>query len=619
MHKQKVISIKTRLLAVFLMLISLVFPITSASALPESVLRMFSLNNILGYDDADVDCNGNVLATGVDPGTRYVSNRNDHGHWDGSCNPVNETRSQWMLNQLEHVQKVAAENGLPWEALFAQAITESGAGQKEVCDFNPLGLKNFGSEPPKTCDKRKHAEFNNYEEAWQWYVDGIISIRNAKFKFPQDPYSFMEFIEYDGPVYAVSSTYVTNASKHVCGIQKWAEENGIPTSAVTYDNFFNAESSDESPQNILNSVVTVKNNSALCPQSSSIQYTGADITQSAISLAWPYRGGADGGEAGMCDPDGSGNLVKYEIPSPGGYTKNNCRNNPKPAYAEAIAKFSLGEPKDCGHFVAAVVLTSGVDPNFPKGGANNMKNYMSGATDIWQEVSTSNLQPGDVVWKEGHILIYVGSDGGEWGNVEQASQNDTVGVTSSRTLSSSEFRAFRVKSQVVTGKLTSGGMNLSEAQAFMKVYADLPKDQWAQYNINSGNSCNGGAISNCVSFVKYFLARYTTTPVASTGNGSEVVSTLTSKYDLIPGDHTPRPYAIFSTPSGTTMCGKVKCGHTGVVLGIDEERGKIIIGEAGCSASPSWTGAHEYELSKFASSNYTYAYTDNILKDINNE
>lgn len=64
------------------------------------------------------------------------------------------------------------------------------------------------------------------------------------------------------------------------------------------------------------------------------------------------------------------------------------------------------------------------------------------------------------------------------------------------------------------------------------------------------------------------------------------------------------------------MCGKVKCGHTGVVLGIDEAANKIFIGEAGCSQPISWTRAKEKKLSDFTNKSYTYAYTDNILKGL---
>jgi surface protein len=181
----------------------------------------------------------------------------------------------------------------------------------------------------------------------------------------------------------------------------------------------------------------------------------------------------------------------------------------------------------------------------------------------------------------------------------------------------------------IGGALVSGGMNLEQAQAFMKeyttgelasYYAALSKSgrgDRVHYGINL-TSCSGGSLANCVAFSEYFVNKYTTNPTAGMGggyglpNGSLVVQRLIAN-GFADGGTVPRAYAVFSTPSGSMMCGQVKCGHTGVVLGIDAENDKIIIGEAGCSMPLSWAGAHEKKLSDFTSGKYTFAYTDEFL------
>lgn len=165
------------------------------------------------------------------------------------------------------------------------------------------------------------------------------------------------------------------------------------------------------------------------------------------------------------------------------------------------------------------------------------------------------------------------------------------------------------------GSLSAGGMTLEEAITFVNNYKNNPSN--VQYIGTAAKGCNGGPLSNCVSFSMYFINKYTTINGRNqAGNGSLVVANLV-KYNPVLNletGHSPRPYAVFSTASGSQWCGSVKCGHTGVILGVDTERGKVIVGEAGCSNPASWDTAREYDLSKFDSHNYTYLYTDGFLK-----
>jgi len=166
------------------------------------------------------------------------------------------------------------------------------------------------------------------------------------------------------------------------------------------------------------------------------------------------------------------------------------------------------------------------------------------------------------------------------------------------------------------GGLQAGGMTLEQAIAFMEKYKSAADSD--QYIGGAGKDCAGGPLSNCVSFSTFFINKYTTLEGfgngTSPGNGSTVASNAIARNPSAQNGHSPRPYAVFSTPSGSEMCGAVKCGHTGVILGVDTVNGKVIVGEAACGGGSAWDTAREYELSKFDSDAYTYIYTDGFLK-----
>ncbi len=172
------------------------------------------------------------------------------------------------------------------------------------------------------------------------------------------------------------------------------------------------------------------------------------------------------------------------------------------------------------------------------------------------------------------------------------------------------------------GNLVAGGMDLQTAIDFVEKYKTSPDS--INFIGGAGQGCNGGALSNCVSFSVYFINKYTTfvgfgaDRTAGPGNGSTVAPNAIARNPSIESGNSPRPYAIFSTPSGSDECPKgsgVKCGHTGVILGVDTAREVVIVGEAGCSSALSWDTAREYPLSRFDSPAYTYAYTDGFLKE----
>lgn len=166
------------------------------------------------------------------------------------------------------------------------------------------------------------------------------------------------------------------------------------------------------------------------------------------------------------------------------------------------------------------------------------------------------------------------------------------------------------------GSLSAGGMNLDQAKDFMEKQYKANVEESRKYLGGAGQDCPGGPLANCVSFSTWFINKYTNLKgfdSGAPGNGGTVVSNIVARNPDVKSGHSPRPYAIFSTyTSGSEF------GHTGVVLGVDTQRGKVIIGEAGCGSNlgMDWITAREYDLSTWDSDKYTYAYTDGLLKGI---
>ena len=181
-----------------------------------------------------------------------------------------------------------------------------------------------------------------------------------------------------------------------------------------------------------------------------------------------------------------------------------------------------------------------------------------------------------------------------------------------------------------TAGLVSGGMTYEQAVEFVKPYRDEASKLKAGIDYGAGQpggsvigtgfvhgvrattDCHHGGLNNCVAFTQWFINNYTSATIMGLGNGKTVVGTLLSKngFETYGNGRTPVAYAIFSDNHGGF-------GHTGVVLGIDEGKNEIYVGEAGCTAgfNATWPGVHKYSLSAWTnSSRYTYAYPRTILK-----
>ena len=341
------------------------------------------------------------------------------------------------------------------------------------------------------------------------------------------------------------------------------------------------------------STPTSSSNSAdVCEASSSIASGpgGQDIAEAAAKMAWPVQiGQGDDAHAGMCATDSSyTNWVSYSD------NASDCYSNPRQLYREQKDSHGIGtsgEYRDCGWFVASIIYYLGLDDGgFPKGGTSNMLSWMSSQPEHWTEIPNTpdaNLQPGDILVSNQHILVWVGEYGGDYGPWIDASLGTRVGIVNNYYSADSGgyhygddyWRIFRRNSTDTT--IGEDGLTYEQAISFMKNYG-ANKNNISSNTVGAGlwhsnyysETQNCG--SNCVTFSAFFLYGFTPYRTAYFGNGDQTARNIANDTGLSI-DGNASVFSIFS----------LGYGHTGVVLG--HHNGEWIVGHAnyyfkGCGA-----------------------------------
>ncbi len=154
--------------------------------------------------------------------------------------------------------------------------------------------------------------------------------------------------------------------------------------------------------------------------------------------------------------------------------------------------------------------------------------------------------------------------------------------------------------------LLEGGLDKTQAQKLADYY-NSGEITVADWNLPMGTKFN------CVSFVAFFVQRFTSVgqgnrPPSGWGDGRNVANNVAQAYGLPTGTE-PRPYAVFSTTSGVSWCENhtVKCGHTGIVVGVNGN--KVITVEASWGEYAHDGKVVERDLSYFVNTKYGYAFT----------
>lgn len=600
--------------SVLLCLLASVIVINPVFALDEENLDRFSANNIMFYDP-DV-CN-----------TKKTNSSSSGVTAEGGGY---ERLKQAIETYYETAMEMQVEWGTPWDVVFAQMQHESQVGTTGVAvsgaDNNWLGITGTG-------DAGKYGRFAIFSsveksiEAWA----GTHVLRNGYYDdaFPYlninnwDMHSFLTTMISH---YAPSSdgnneeAYVSSIEALLNGpIKEKQEEMGLPSS-FEYAKQENIPVGGKHPLDSTDtgSTSTTSTVTANCPDENAT-IDGKYLAKKAVDMAWPIQ------EDGTCETS-SGNSVSWST------NASDCYSNPRDLYQENYNKYNMvGSLLDCGHFVATVVHSAEVDEDFPKSGTTYQGTHLEGSSK-WKKVSASSesdLEPGDIMWYHGHIEMYVGEYGGDYGKIASASQNDYVGIIKNFRIQRKGETATVYRLIPQTAGLKSGGMTLEEAEAFMEAYAEESDkfktgDYYFQDALVTDAGCPSGTLNNCSAFTQWFLNKYTEfgPSGATRWQGSIAVSNyLNDNSKLENGGKVPKVYAIMSQGPLTGSSGGWG-NHTAIVLGINTDSDEIIFGEASCGMSKGERSyrprAHAYSLSQYTNSpdtyGPTYAYTDNILK-----
>ena len=371
----------------------------AAVALPESTLNYYAQNNILFYDPC----------VGVTSAGRNSSSGDSPLPSGGNYAALKEGVRRYG----EFAMQMQKKYGTPWEVVFAQMQNESQMGTTGVAASgatnNWLGITGSGDAGTWVSEQgRKWAKFSSVEKSIEYWA-GPHVLRNGMYDaaFPYlDPsnWDLEMFLIKMINVYAPPTdgnnpeAYVQKVMRFINGpIAEVREEMGWPSSEEL------AKQYNIEPDGLLPVDSEITGEEELirvgeqCDGDGSVisGECGERIARTAVLMAWPDRGHF--------------NKIKPE------YEKG---------LAETVGDTSLAYAQDCGHFVATVILTSGVDKGFPVTYTVNQENHMSGSS-LWEEVpntgNVADLMPGDVMVNAGHIMIFVGSIGGGAGNLAQAS------------------------------------------------------------------------------------------------------------------------------------------------------------------------------------------------------
>ncbi len=363
-----------------------------------------------------------------------------------------------------------------------------------------------------------------------------------------------------------------------------------------------------------------------------------NIGASAIELAWP-----EGTSEDVYQKKATDKFTKYFESLPqAAQDKQQAKT----------AKCDYSGGKSCDRFVATAVRHSGVDPDFDFGPVDSGTLPYLESNPNWEEVQMNDTKSTEE-YKSGDVLIFYGANGPSHtgiyavdsngkGHLVQASYCTEFGVVKPATnIASStwtKIRVFRNKNNNsgsnATGCNVCGGVGGSDSgdgtlqdggftsvEEAEKVVMTEYRGLWdnngearSKYLINAG--CKGHLINNCPSFVRYFVNKYANKKWTDgpTGHGKDVAGNVAKFYGLSTSK-TPSAYSVFSVPEGVTICpGGIPCGHTGIVLGVDTARKKVIIGEAGCGSGLDFIHAKEKDLSTFTSGKYTFTNLNSVLK-----
>lgn len=379
---------------------------STTTAISDSMLDFFSANGIYYYDPSYDEC---IVATGSYSGETSAG--------------LSATQAAFVDTYHSIAEQLSIEYGIPWETVMAQGILESAAGTSNfaVNRNNFFGIGAFDSNPNNAFS------YATPSEGWRGYYENIVktSVYRANGVFVEptvtDPYAYLRAIKAAG--YATDPEYVPKVSQLIAAIEVRAEQKGWKSSAelaVAYPEMLTNAAINARGGSSSGSIASSGGGSSVC-----ITSGNGDINATAIELSWPERGH---------DP----------------------WDDPKPIYTTALAATGVNRLGDscsmngnsCDAFVATVLRYSGVDPEVPCCGAQNMLNYFLSHPEKYEEIpnigNSSNMQPGDIRSSSGHVEIYVQLTDGSYA-IASASHCDRTADHAGSYYADSSYHIFRAK------------------------------------------------------------------------------------------------------------------------------------------------------------------------------
>lgn len=133
------------------------------------------------------------------------------------------------------------------------------------------------------------------------------------------------------------------------------------------------------------------NYTAECEHGGTAADPDGDIVETAMQLAWEEK-------------------VELPFSRAASYGESAAR----PEYVKVAGRLSADHHTayytDCGVFVASVMISSGVDPDYPRRSTGVQINYLrdSGKYKFFKAKSEGEMEPGDILIKPGHTYFYTG-------------------------------------------------------------------------------------------------------------------------------------------------------------------------------------------------------------------
>ena len=381
----------------------------STYALSSSQLDFFAENNILFYDPDSGSCGYNSV-----------------GSYSGTASAgLTELQAGFVDTYHSIAEKLSIGYGLPWETVIAQGILESTAGTSTFARErnNFFGIGAYDSNPDAAF------RYDTPEDGWRGYYENIR--KTATYRLHgvftgeniTNPYVYAETIKVSG--YATDSNYVDKLNSIIPAVENRARESGWMLSA---------ELAVKYPEMLSNAAANAAGSNEIIASDTSVDYStcnysvgagNGNINSTAIGLSWPDRNHAPTDPIqtyrdALLAPNGVGTRRQGDVCSIGGYS--------------------------CDAFLATVMRYSNVDPNFPCCGSAMQHAYLNNHPELYEKIpnlgNTSNLQPGDIRAKDGHVEIVVRLDTGVY-KIASASHCDRTADHGGDYYPGLEFEIFR--------------------------------------------------------------------------------------------------------------------------------------------------------------------------------